>query len=735
MKKSPAQSKKQKQYIGLIVFLSFLAVVLTYFIVCCGVTFIPMLQMLKVNQTACRFPGGDGKPEEVFTFDSGARLSYFPGDTTIKNKYVVICPGGGYVVCSVETEGYPIAQEFNRLGYRAFVLEYRIGGASDSFHAPLDDLAEAIRFIDNNADRFCVQAGLYTLCGFSAGGNLVGMFGTEEYGYSNYEGVKRPNSLILGYPWISPTDRVTGNAVEAIYRATINHNGATCFLGEDYAIRDMCVDVWVTPIYPRTYIMQGDKDAVLPVEDNGDLMAQVLEENEVEFVYERCSGVNHGCGLGIGTTAEGWIERAVEFDEKYWYEEEFTPEPIDCEELVSRAGGLICGVCHPDNKGEEVLELGADWVRVDISWPAYNTDGSANIYYEWIKGQMINYANQGLKVFAVTPYPKSYQEWGYDPLTPEGRLEITKMARFYVEDLRGIVSAFQVTNEMTEPQFRAPLSDRQAVEFIGMQLQAMYRYRGNILIGYNMSATDINFASKMSEYNDYCDYIGIDLYLGCFESMTRYFGFATGTAWVKLAWSQAHRPIIFTEFGYLSAGERMSDENKLALLHKYGAVGDTVAEAEAYAKAHIIDFINDADFPAALRERLYLLCADDEEALANTLFGGSGWSSISYAAHLYMELEDGVYIDGYPHTPEGQADYFTAFFDNIIIPNEMVCGAIMYCFNDSARCYVCGQEHCPVETGWGLLDGKGEKKPAFDAVKDAFAKWKETYAQKQEEEQ
>ncbi|MBR6361096.1 MAG: hypothetical protein IKS04_04810, partial [Clostridia bacterium] len=36
-------------------------------------------------------------------------------------------------------------------------------------------------------------------------------------------------------------------------------------------------------------------------------------------------------------------------------------------------------------------------------------------------------------------------------------------------------------------------------------------------------------------------------------------------------------------------------------------------------------------------------------------------------------------------------------------------------------CYVCGQEECPVETGWGLIDGKGKPKPAYYAVRDGFS--------------
>ncbi|MCB9498903.1 MAG: hypothetical protein H6687_03350, partial [Bacillales bacterium] len=34
---------------------------------------------------------------------------------------------------------------------------------------------------------------------------------------------------------------------------------------------------------------------------------------------------------------------------------------------------------------------------------------------------------------------------------------------------------------------------------------------------------------------------------------------------------------------------------------------------------------------------------------------------------------------------------------------DFVCGMFIYCYSDSTVCYQCGQENCPVETGWGLV--------------------------------
>ena len=65
-----------------------------------------------------------------------------------------------------------------------------------------------------------------------------------------------------------------------------------------------------------------------------------------------------------------------------------------------------------------------------------------------------------------------------------------------------------------------------------------------------------------------------------------------------------------------------------------------------------------------------------------------------------------------------------ADFFEYIIPKirkvDYVIGMNVYCWGDSDSCYVCGQADCPVETGWGLVDGKGNPKPAYYAVQKAY---------------
>ena len=119
--------------------------------------------------------------------------------------------------------------------------------------------------------------------------------------------------------------------------------------------------------------------------------------------------------------------------------------------------------------------------------------------------------------------------------------------------------------------------------------------------------------------------------------------------------------------------------------------------------------------PKDLRDEfrhLYKNRSDSEKA--DLLFKGE------YANHIYRELSEGTGLDGYPHTPEGQAKFFADLIP-MIKDLDFCIGAFIYMWNDSERCYVCGQKGCPVETGWGIVDGEGKLKPAYFAVQKAFA--------------
>lgn len=380
------------------------------------------------------------------------------------------------------------------------------------------------------------------------------------------------------------------------------------------------------------------------------------------------------------------------------------PFETETEAALEKVGGYMKGVCHAEPQYDLIKEGNIEWFRDDIPFP-YDADGNLSESYLGWKEYVKAYADNGIRIFGITPYPEDYIEYGLDPRDPEAREGIQDIARFYMEDLKGIVGAFQITNEMGIDRFTYPLTMEEAYEFIGMQLEAMYPIRGDVLIGYNLAALSIaSMPLKMKPYHQYCDYVGVDLYLGCFENLLKsadqyilvlnYVRRVTG------------KPIILCEFGYIGLGEPKSEEEKLEILKSYGY------SSEEEARADIDNFIK--ALPEELANEFDKYADETPEYRANLMFEGE------FSNHLYTELHEGFGLYKFPHTPEGQADFFSYIIPKIR-KHSYVIGSFIYMWNDTGDCYVCGQSECPVETKWGLVDGEGNPKPAYYAVQEAFA--------------
>jgi len=385
-------------------------------------------------------------------------------------------------------------------------------------------------------------------------------------------------------------------------------------------------------------------------------------------------------------------------------------EKVD--ELLNKTDGIIHGVCHPNGDYEGMNDANINWVRFDLTSLPYDEDGNLTDGYKYFKEKAKTYQDNGFKVMCVTQYPKVYIEAGYDPRDEKGKEKIKEMANFIVKDLQGCVSAFQITNEMGVDRFRSPLSLEESVDYIGIQLEAMYEDRGDIIIGFNLADFSMeNYFLMMKPYWKYCDYIGLDLYLGCFENMFK-------ELWIydmilRGFWQQAHIPMIVNEFGYIGYGQPKTDEEKIEILKEYGY------SSEEEARNDIINFINNEKFPTDLKDTLYKAVENQTaEELAFKLFDDV------YRDHLYRELSNGYQLNDYKHTPDDQAKFYTDVIKEHFMKMDFLCGAFMYMYTDSSACYICGQSDCPVETGWGLLDLNGNKKPAYYAVKEAYGEWK-----------
>lgn len=226
-----------------------------------------------------------------------------------KSKYAIICAGGGYQTVCTPVEAYPLAKRLNKAGYTAFVVVYRVG-ENGLMPNPIDDLAEAVRFITDHAEEFKIETKDYAVIGSSAGGHLAAIFGTDSMGYKKYNLVK-PGSIFLAYPVISYVQSSDHKTIKEMRRISLGENKMDIpELKEKYS-----VEYQITESYPPTFIWQCEEDTVSPFV-NSKVMVQALSEHKISYIYEIYKGSAHGWGIADRTPAEGWLDRAIEFWQK-----------------------------------------------------------------------------------------------------------------------------------------------------------------------------------------------------------------------------------------------------------------------------------------------------------------------------------------------------------------------------------------------------------------------------------
>ncbi len=107
---------------------------------------------------------------------------FLPEPVMRNGSAVIVCPGGGYSILAYDLEGTEVAAWLNKLGFAAFVLQYRV---PDKKEGALQDAQRAIRIVRNRALEWRINPEKIGIMGFSAGGSLSArasaLFGTRTY--------------------------------------------------------------------------------------------------------------------------------------------------------------------------------------------------------------------------------------------------------------------------------------------------------------------------------------------------------------------------------------------------------------------------------------------------------------------------------------------------------------------------------------------------------------------------
>lgn len=238
------------------------------------------------------------------------KLVYLPAEKK-SDRFAILCAGGAYGAVCTMVESLPVAVRLRELGISCFCLNYRVGPRKDFqtglLPLPIDDLAAALKFIRNHRKTFGYSLENYAAGGFSAGGHLASLWGTEALGAPSY-GLPLPKCLMLCYPLISMS-LVEDGPVRQYMRLGLfgknNPNGETQF----------DTSMHITPSYPKTVLVRSLDDTTVSVAQ-GDLLLEKLKENGVPSLLLQAEHGGHGFGHGSLTSLSGWEEKAVSFWEE-----------------------------------------------------------------------------------------------------------------------------------------------------------------------------------------------------------------------------------------------------------------------------------------------------------------------------------------------------------------------------------------------------------------------------------
>jgi acetyl esterase/lipase len=134
------------------------------------------------------------KNDKILRFDEVTNPAievFLPAKAINNGSAVIVCPGGGYNILAYDLEGTEIAGWLNRLGFTAFVLQYRI---PDKKGGALQDVQRAMRIVRNNPQKWNIDPEKIGVMGFSAGGSLSARASTL-FNKKTYPPVDKSDSL------------------------------------------------------------------------------------------------------------------------------------------------------------------------------------------------------------------------------------------------------------------------------------------------------------------------------------------------------------------------------------------------------------------------------------------------------------------------------------------------------------------------------------------------------------
>lgn len=228
-----------------------------------------------------------------------------------KRPVMIVCPGGGYGMCS-QREAEPIAMEFLPDGFNVFVLQYSV--SPHRFPVQLQEIAALMELIYDHSDTWNCDTDKIAIIGFSAGGHLAAHY-SNAYDCPEVRALfpqsKPVNATILGYPVISADPQIGHMG------SFTNLTGKVERTPEEIA--KFSCDKLVSEKTPPAFLYHMAEDSLVPAM-NSVVYAQALLERKIPCElhiyphgYHGTATCNAQTGDNLSAAAlhsAGWLQKA-----------------------------------------------------------------------------------------------------------------------------------------------------------------------------------------------------------------------------------------------------------------------------------------------------------------------------------------------------------------------------------------------------------------------------------------
>ena len=265
----------------------------------------PGEKLHEIEEYQPEAPGGVQRCVDV---TNPAIYPFIPEGMEGETPAVVICPGGGYCLVSIETEGFNVARWFQVQGIAAFVLKYRLPNDKafeDKSIVALQDVQQSFKHIIEHAKMYNVDKNNIGVMGFSAGGHLAA---TASVHYKNplvNAKVKqlRPAFSILIYPVVTFTDEKChqGSRMRLIGPEWTKDQ-------EDYYSCEKQIDVETPP----TFLLHAKDDRTVSFQ-NSVMYKEALDEKAVSNKLFLIEKGGHAFGVIPNSPTNVWLQYLEEW--------------------------------------------------------------------------------------------------------------------------------------------------------------------------------------------------------------------------------------------------------------------------------------------------------------------------------------------------------------------------------------------------------------------------------------